>query len=561
MIGAGVVAGRAAARRAGAGRGVPRGLGWVVVFVVLGACEVLAGVAGVSGVERVVPGRVERVSMWTRAGVLTADLPGRVRVDIRPDPRGAGRGGGRVVVAVVIGLGELDEADASVAGPWRGAARASAYAWTARAEGAGDLDARAGPGGAGWPRADALPRGVALSRQVQGEGVTLRWWGPSEALGAILEQLAAMLERPGVDADRLEEWRQAAGLQAAARDLDREQRVSALVLRALWPGAQAEPALLTPTQIAALSAGAVEAFTRRAAQAAPVRVAIAGDVAAPAALAAVQRTLGRLAPGERPWNWADAPAAAGPRPVAPRGGREPIDLIIPDEPAAAATGGGGGVVGGGGGAWVRLLVGVGPRMRDLSGVRVAYVAGEVARRAGERAAAASGLDPARVRVQATVLPGRAREGSGMLMLGVRVEPKRVGRAAGSGPGAADAAEAARERAAASAVLDGLAALLLNGGEDLSADVEAAKRRLADDARARLSEASYWALVLPLCGLHGVDPESIAAAPEAYAGIDGAEVDAVLRAWLDPGSRIELRIGPAPAPMTEPATAPAVSPRP
>jgi len=78
----------------------------------------------------------------------------------------------------------------------------------------------------------------------------------------------------------------------------------------------------------------------------------------------------------------------------------------------------------------------------------------------------------------------------------------------------------------------------------AAEVEIAGAALAADARRRLATAEYWASVLPITKLQGLEIDRLADAPRDLEGMTAAEAAGAWAIWCAPSRRIDVRASEA-----------------
>lgn len=337
------------------------------------------------------------------------------------------------------------------------------------------------------------PAGVGRPAHTLGpDGLQLRFQGSTEEAGAALRSMAEMLTRPRVDAERLTALRSPADMaRAAGPEMER------------W-ATQVQRFMGGPAGVARDEAAGVEsvaAWLKAAVHRGPIEVAVVGDVDVATVEPLLRRELGVVTPR----------AVASPALVAVRRGGGGGGGVAEREAARAEVRG---PRSADGAVWVR---GPGPEIGDLAGVRTWAVASAALKDALGQWQSEQGWEAAsgsrRATVWVTVVPGRVTMEAGRVVVSSMI----------SGTD-----EQVRGRAA-----EFEARLWAVAREGLGAEaVMAAAERAAGEAERKLRDASYWADVLPMAGLYGLDVDALAAAPGAYRAMTAERVNAALRAWAE-----------------------------
>jgi zinc protease len=206
-------------------------------------------------------------------------------------------------VSIVLAGGEIEESPDD-----RGVTAAALSAW--RRPATGRLSSTA---------IRTLMTGKSV-RVHAGEGpdwIGLTVAGDPAVLAHGLELAHALLTDPRLEPAAFEQWREQ-GLQAiAARALHPRGALAEVEADVLYPPGEARLRPLTAAQVRAVTRDAAEAWLRRLVRAAPIEVAVVGDIDRAAATALVTRYLGSLPARERIGRAALEPLRRVPRPVGP----------------------------------------------------------------------------------------------------------------------------------------------------------------------------------------------------------------------------------------------------
>lgn len=429
-----------------------------------------------------------------RAGVSTLCLPNGVCVHIRPMP------GRRVAIVATLAGGAVLEDPGD-----EGLTLAATASW--RRPGAAGGGGGANPPGEREPGDAALAEGDQPAFRVRvdsvPEGVGLRVSVEPARVGEALAVMAEMIAQPRADEGRLTAWRgRLKGL--AARERSPERQVARALMNLLVPEGVPGDSQLPPVErLMALEADRIEAWLVTRVAPAPMEVAIAGPVDLGAAEAAAAKALsvlpGRARVEVRTFD-ARRRASRASGPI-----NEEAALDIPPGQA-------------------HLMAGfTGPDVGMIAEVRALYVA----------------LGVARDRLNAMRAEGTLEAE----MIGARLMPAR------QHPGLGAAILMARVSDSGDAPAKGMVALHRVLHELVSAgpreeEVAAARTRAADDARKDAADPEYWAGVLSIAALQGIEIDALADAPEAYEALTAVQVQEALRRWYAVENRFSLVASPA-----------------
>jgi len=427
---------------------------------------------------------VERIDLHRRAGVATAWLSNGPCVHVRPM-----RGSGRVMIVVCLAGGELTESPAE-----RWHTRAAAAGWRPAAGGGGG---RGGAEEALKPLVDLWP-----------EGMVLHGSAPSARAAELAEQMARMLVDPQLNEAAVEAWRSTALDGLARRVEDPGETVTDAVFWAMAPSVRLRTESPTPERVLGITPAQARQRLERLVHESPIEAAIVGDVALDDGLNLASRL------------FRDVPArgAIGPDSLAHE---RTLDGPLSSAPRSVALELGGKEAGGG---WSYAVIAYpGPAIADLTAVRGLNVASRIVTARVRAALAEAGLETDQVSVRS--VPARSYRGLGLVLGSVRVR---------GGEDAAQRAVAVLGEAMSQVAPLGLPA----------AEVEIAGAALAADARRRLATAEYWASVLPITKLQGLEIDRLADAPRDLEGMTAAEAAGAWAIWCAPARRIDVRASEA-----------------
>lgn len=394
------------------------------------------------------------------------------------------RGSGRVMIVVCLAGGELTESQAE-----RWHSRAAAAGW--------------GPA-AGDGAEEALKPLV----NVWPEGMVLHGSAPAARAAELADQMARMLVDPRLNEAAFESWRSTALEGLARRAEDPGEAVTDAVFWAMAPSVRPRTEAPAPERVLGITAAQARQRLERLVHESPIEAAIVGDVALDDGLNLANRL------------FADVPArgAVGPDSLAHE---RTLDGPLSSAPRSVALELGGNEAAG---AWSYAVVAYpGPAIADLTAVRGLNVACRIVTARVRAALAQAGLDADQVSVRS--VPARAYRGLGLVLGSVRVR---------GGEDAAQRAVAVLGEAMAEVAPLGLPA----------AEVESAGAALAADARRRLATAEYWASILPITTLQGLDIDRLADAPRDLEGMTAAEAAGAWAIWCAPSRRIDVRASQA-----------------
>lgn len=396
--------------------------------------------------------------------------------------------GRRVVIVATLAGGAVLEDAADV-----GLTLAAAASWRRAGEGEGAVDAAGG--------AENAPSEVSPARvraDVSPEGVTLRIAIEPARLAEALTALASMVSEPRVDEARMAAWR--ARLKALeSRERNPERLVARALMDLLVPDGVPGDGQLPPIdRLIRLEAERVRAWLETKVAAAPMEVAIAGPIELKPTEVVVAKVFGPLADRARvdDRTYVDRrQAKRAPGPI-----NEEAVLQIP-----AGT--------------VHLMAGfTGPDVGMLTDVRALNVALSIARSRLEALREDKRLDAELV--GARVMPARQHPGLGAAIVTAKVRD------------AGDAAE--RTMLALHQVLHEL----MSAGPTAE-EVTRATEKIATDARSDAADPEYWAGVLAIANLQGIDIDSLADAADVYGKLTAENVRETLRRWCVDENRFSL----------------------
>ncbi|MFN0132073.1 MAG: M16 family metallopeptidase [Phycisphaerales bacterium] len=227
------------------------------------------------------PGQVVERQEHDGGKVLGAWLSNGVRVwhrysDYRKD---------QVIVQVNLAAGSIEESATD-----HGISEAAALAWgrpaTARCTSTDVRDLLTG-------------KKVGVGGAADDDAMTLGASGSRADIEIGLQLVHALLTEPVVEAPSLAQWKDQGKLAATQRKLDAEGVLFDLIGRSLYPAGDVRNRPLEPAEYDAVTAEAAQARLRRAIAAAPIEVAIVGDIEREPALDLVARYLGSLPKRER----------------------------------------------------------------------------------------------------------------------------------------------------------------------------------------------------------------------------------------------------------------------
>ncbi len=432
------------------------------------------------------------------SGVVSAWLDNGIRVHHRrmpgPDRETAppnGPGEPRVLVTIALAGGELHETGAT-----RGLSEAAAIAW--RTPATRGMDAAA--------MAAHLREGrIGVTGYAGDEAMVLRIDSPAANLDKALGAAAALLTEPVVDENALAAWAEHRAKKAASAPTDPRWIMSDALRGALLPADVARSRPLTAERAREIDAPSAQAWLDRILRspAAPMEVAIVGDIPVADALRAAEAALGTLPARERISSDTYAPlrrVQGSPGPVAIRTER-------PIEGGRAIAGAG-------------FLGTDGIDMRTHRALSLAtHVLDErVTVRIRERGW--GGISD----IITSTLPGGFTPGQpGVVVSAVLVAPEHA-------VAAADLVESIVKDLAASGPTPD--------------ELRRARHALTRDVRRTLASPYYWSAVLAHATYRDSTPDDLAAAAETLEALTAEDVTDALRRCATPGRSIHLIVRPA-----------------
>lgn len=449
-----------------------------------------------------VPSIIRSVVHHRASNVYTISLRGqRVLVHLRPMPEATG-----ISLCIRLLGGELSETAQT-----RGLTAAVVSAWTR-------------------PETDTPAQGINLRSAVTPESIafTPRTLESPDALGKALANFASMLASPTLDETRFS----SAHRQTLSRARAAGSPGFAAVVQAMRQSTDPRAGGPLPTHVERWNLDLAREHLAALATAAPIEIAIAGNITLAQALPIIERALAPVsalepaAPVNQPSfsRSADRDIAAGVVAAA---------FPVPDGPI------------------VQVLL-PGPDIEDLAAVRQCAVVAQYLQSELDSTFKAQPR-PASV-IGSVVIPSRGLKNLGSVMLTIRLKnPEPVPTLADNADNQPSSQTFPQPEAIAAEVRSALEAVLTRCADAKQIDqprLTAAIDAITAQASQRLNDPDYWSSVLSFTRFYAINPDELAHAARQYRGITPADVASRIAA-LGPGTTRTRFVVLVPPPPTSP----------
>ncbi len=466
------------------------------------------------------PAEGAETEVFPISGVTSIWLQSGIRVHIKP-MKGSGAGSDSradrcIVVVSIAGGVALETPDQ------RGITRCASGAWASepvnsppspaplRAE--PEIPPDAAPADASPLRAKSFPwpEGLGFTVSIPTANAT-----SSQDLRTLLKKVRTRMETPTIDPDRFAAWagrerrRATQSGPPSGVPLDRdpsragERRANMAGVEAFMEtlGSEGRGMMgrMKPAEIDRHSPEDAHRWLSMHTRQHPVEIAIVGDFNAAEASAAAVEILGSLPPRPRIGTDSFAQQRVLNRPPGPRQSLQVVEAMDP------------------GTAHVFVAFPAG-EIGDLQSSRALSAAARIIRQRADALLKDAGIEPQNL--MSMNMPGRTFRDGGLMVVSAKVN---------GGDAAGHAADAVLRKA-----LDELT----RTGPTID-ELRPIAAEMAADATKRLADPDYWAMVLPMCTLHGISPDALASAPDAYRAMTPDDVRIALTRWLVEADRLGL----------------------